>query len=30
MLNRWRCSMTEAALEFVDEVMERQAADTPR
>ncbi len=28
MLNRWRCSMTEAALEFVDEVMERQAADT--
>jgi DNA-binding PadR family transcriptional regulator len=28
MLNRWRCSMTEAALEFVDEIMERQASAT--
>jgi PadR family transcriptional regulator AphA len=30
MLVRWRCAMTEAALGFVDDVLEREAAQTPR
>ena len=28
MLVRWRCAMTEAALGFVDDILERQAAGT--